>query len=174
MSSLTASEKATYSWIPSYAILLNGDEKTLATQQFIFAMLRLQFFPRASLATTNTSVCPLKKPQDSSVPWDPQHFWLWGLEPFWEKELTQRQQEITELASKSQLSPDNIKSTLPLSTLDCSHKCSTIDWANNVDMMILSVLFVADQEFIYQLCLVDPDLMQPVHLSDSMDHPHPA
>lgn len=30
LSFLAASEKATFSWIPSYTILLHGDEKTLA------------------------------------------------------------------------------------------------------------------------------------------------
>lgn len=98
--SLTASEQATYSWILPYTTLLTGDLKTLTQGRLIFAMICLQYWSRASCASSDTAVCPLKKkdfcrlsagswflserPRDSSIAWDIRYFWLWGLKEFWE------------------------------------------------------------------------------------------
>ena len=68
---------------------------------------------------------------------------------------------------------DDIDKIVPLATLDCGHPCDSVDWENDLDMKILSALYLADQEFIYQLCLVDPDLLCLVHGDHATDHCHP-
>lgn len=187
--SLAPLEAATYSWVPPYTIILSGEEATLVQWCLIISMLHLQFWPRASIPATDMNVCPLKKsdfcsltagswfakqrPHDSSVPWSPRYFWLWGLTSFWGEEFTKQQQEITAMAPSDLEDYNSIEKAVPLSDLDCGHSCSTIDWANDTNMITLAALFLADQEFIYQLCLVDPDLMKPVHGDECADHRHP-
>ena len=112
-------------------------------------------------------------PSDSPVPYEPAVFSLWGLKALWGEEATRQQTQVAAQAFADSAVPEASQSVVPLSVLDCGHTPDAIDWATDLNMKIISAMFLADQEFIYQLCLVDPDLMRPVHGESDVEHRHP-
>lgn len=180
-------EKKSYSWIPSYTTVLCGEGPTLATRRSIIALLRTVWWRRPDIALYDDGVCPMSKtefryvtassafqknwPHDSWLPYKLDQCWAWGLPSLWGRNASAEQREITRAHERSE-DHRRMDCVLGCRSLDCDHDYSTIDWETETELVIAMAMALAEDELVYQLCLLDPDLTRQVHHND-VDHPHP-
>lgn len=185
---LAPSNTTPYSWVPSYTDLLTGTGAGIETRRIISAMIRDVWWWRAEIARKDPSVCPLSKkefraitsgaefrknwPPDNRIEWQASFFWMWGLRSLWGQVQTDQQQAITRLEQDDDESSIEVR-LLPAICCWPPNFLEEENWTTDHELITALAVYYAENQFLYQLMLLDPDLNSPVHSTDNPQCRHP-
>lgn len=155
---------------PTFEILLNGDEDTLAIRCLTYIYIHAALLSRHNVALQDPGVCPLPKhewrqvtlailmeaawPEDAPEPFHFAYMSRYGHPSIWGQELTAEAVGMVKKGLSSPIRP-------PL--LDCGHLPINVDWEKDNILKISLLLQMAEEQLYGQLALLDLDLHVLTH-----------